>query len=36
VMNDHPKLATWVMVISVVTKILSNFLTDDVDSTPIS
>jgi ABC-type transport system involved in cytochrome c biogenesis permease subunit len=36
VMNDHPKLATWVMVISVVTKILSNFLTDDVDSTPTS
>lgn len=29
VMNDHPKLATWVMVISVVAKIASNFLTDE-------
>lgn len=31
--NDHPKLATWVMVISVVTKIISNFFTDDSTST---
>lgn len=29
VINDHPKLATWVMVISVIAKIFSNFLTDD-------
>lgn len=29
VMNDHSHLATWVMIISVVTKVLSNFLTDD-------
>lgn len=28
-MNDHPKLAMWVMAISVVTKILSNFFTED-------
>lgn len=33
VMNDHPKLATWVMVTSVVTKVLSNFLTDDNQET---
>ena len=30
VANDHPKLATWIMVTSVVAKVLSNFLTDDV------
>jgi hypothetical protein len=29
VMNDHPKLATWVMVISVIAKIASNFFTDE-------
>lgn len=29
VMNDHPKLATWVMIISVVAKIASNFFTDE-------
>jgi hypothetical protein len=29
VMNDYPKLATWIMVISVVAKVLSNFFTDD-------
>ena len=28
-MSDHPKLATAVMVIAVVTKIISNFFTDD-------
>ena len=28
-MNDHPKLATAVMIISVVAKILSNFFTED-------
>jgi hypothetical protein len=29
VMNDHPKLAAAVMVVSVIAKILSNFFTDD-------
>jgi hypothetical protein len=29
IMNDHPHLATWVMIVSVVAKVLSNFLTDD-------
>lgn len=29
IMNDHPKLATWIMVISVVAKIASNFFTDE-------
>ena len=29
VMNDHPKLATAIMIVSVVMKIISNFLTDD-------
>ena len=29
VMNDHPKLATAIMVISVIAKIASNFFTDD-------
>ena len=29
VMNDHPKLATAVMITAVIAKILSNFLTDD-------
>ena len=29
VMNDHPHFATWVMVVSVISKILSNFFTDD-------
>ena len=28
-MNDHPKLATGVMIIAVIAKILSNFFTDD-------
>lgn len=28
-MSDHPKLATTVMIIAVVTKIISNFFTDD-------
>lgn len=32
VMNDYPKLATSIMVISVVTKVLSNFLTDDTNN----
>jgi hypothetical protein len=29
VMNDYPKLATWIMVVSVISKVLSNFLTDE-------
>ena len=29
VLNDHPKLATAIMVISVIAKIASNFFTDD-------
>jgi ABC-type transport system involved in cytochrome c biogenesis permease subunit len=33
VMDNHPKLATWIMIISVITKILSNFLTDDNSET---
>ena len=28
-LNDHPKLAAWVMVLAVISKILSNFFTDD-------
>jgi hypothetical protein len=28
-MNEHPKLATGVMIIAVIAKILSNFFTDD-------
>jgi len=31
-MNDHPKLAVIVMVISVVAKMLSNFFTDEPTS----
>jgi hypothetical protein len=31
-MNDYPKLAVIVMVISVVTKMLSNFFTDEPTS----
>lgn len=29
VMNDHPKLATAIMIVSVIAKIASNFFTDD-------
>jgi hypothetical protein len=29
VINDYPKLSILIMVISVITKILSNFLTDE-------
>ena len=29
VMNDHPKLATAIMITSVIAKIASNFFTDD-------
>ena len=29
-MNDHPKLATAIMIASVITKVISNFLTDEV------
>lgn len=32
VMNDHPKLATWVMITSVAAKITSNFLTDETET----
>lgn len=29
IMNDYPKLAIWIMIISVITKIISNFFTKD-------
>ena len=28
-MNDHPKLATGIMITAVIAKIISNFFTDD-------
>jgi hypothetical protein len=30
--NDNPKLATIVMVVSVIAKIISNFLTDETET----
>ena len=32
VMNDHPKLAVAIMIISVIAKVISNFFTDETVS----
>jgi hypothetical protein len=32
VMNDHPKLAVAIMIISVIAKVVSNFFTDEIVS----